>query len=180
MTFHEKTLSSDIIYEGRIIRVRNDIVELDNGNTAYREVVDHTGGVGILAITADGTIPMVRQFRYPFLEETLEVPAGKLEAGEDPLGCAVRELSEETGLSAREYVSLGSILPSPGYCAETLYVYLARGVERGAQHLDEDEFLNVEYYTLPELHKMVMDNTLTDAKTVIAILKAENYLRESK
>ena len=180
MSFSEKTLSSDVIYAGRIIRVRNDKVELDNGATAFREVVDHTGGVGILAITPDGKVPMVRQFRYPFMAETLEVPAGKLEAGEDPLECAVRELSEETGLEAEKYVSLGSILPSPGDCAETLYVYLAQNITAGRQHLDEDEFLNVEYYTLPELHRMVMDNTLTDAKTVIAILKAENYLRESK
>lgn len=162
------------------MRVRRDTVELQNGDTAIREVVDHTGGVGILAITPEGAVPLVRQFRYPFKSETLEVPAGKLEPGEDPLQCAKRELSEETGYTARTFIPLGSLLPSPGYCAETLYIYLALDLTRGAQHLDPDEFLNVEYYSLEKLHQMVMDNTLTDAKTVLAILKAEFYLQERK
>lgn len=180
MAFFEKTISSDVKYEGRILRVRRDTVELQNGATAFREVVDHTGGVGVIGLTSEGTVPMVRQFRYPFLAETLEVPAGKLETGEDPLECAVRELSEETGYTAERFVSLGTLLPSPGYCAETLYVYLALGLKPGRAHLDEDEFLNVEHYTLQRLHEMCMSGELTDAKTVIAVLKAENYLRESK
>lgn len=180
MAFYEKPLKSDIIYEGRIMRVRNDTVELQNGKTAYREVVDHTGGVGVIALTADGAVPMVRQFRYPFMAETLEIPAGKLEKGEDPLECAVRELSEETGCSAGEMIPLGSLLPSPGYCAETLYIYLALDLKAGRPHLDEDEFLNVEYYPLEKLHDMCMSGELVDAKTVLAVLKAEIYLRESK
>ncbi len=180
MAFYEKTLKSETVFEGRIMRVRRDTVELQNGDTAFREVVDHTGGVGILAITPEGTVPMVRQFRYPFMAETLEVPAGKLEAGEDPLECAARELSEETGYSAGRFISLGSLLPSPGYCAETLYIYLALDLEPGRAHLDHDEFLNVEHYTLPKLHEMAMSGALTDAKTVLAVLKAENYLREVK
>ncbi len=180
MAFFEKTLASEVEYEGSILRVRRDTVELQNGDTAFREVVDHTGGVGILGVTPDGRVPMVRQFRYPFMAETLEVPAGKLERGEEPLQCAVRELSEETGYTAGRFVSLGSLLPSPGYCAETLYLYLALDLTPGRAHLDEDEFLNVEYYTLPELHDMVMSGALTDAKTVLAILKAEIYLRDEK
>lgn len=180
MDFYEKTISSDVKYDGRILRVRYDIVELQNGDRTFREVVDHTGGVGIIGLTPGGTVPMVRQFRYPFMAETLEVPAGKLEKGEDPLECAVRELSEETGYAAEKYVSLGSILPSPGYCAETLYIYLALGLKPGKAHLDKDEFLNVEYYTMDKLHEMCMSGELTDAKTVLAILKAEIYLRESK
>ena len=180
MAFYEKTVKSDVIYEGRIMRVRNDTVELQNGNTAYREVVDHTGGVGIIALTPEGTVPMVRQFRYPFMAETLEIPAGKLEAGEDPLECAVRELSEETGYSAGRMIPLGSLLPSPGYCAETLYIYLALDLTPGKAHLDEDEFLNVEYYPLKALHDMTMSGELLDAKTVLAVLKAEIYLGELK
>lgn len=180
MAFFEKTLSSEVKYEGSILRVRRDTVELQNGDTAFREVVDHTGGVGIIGVTPDGRVPMVRQFRYPFMAETLEVPAGKLERGEEPLQCAVRELSEETGYTAGRFVSLGSLLPSPGYCAETLYLYLALDLTPGRAHLDEDEFLNVEYYTLPELHDMVMSGALTDAKTVLAVLKAEIYLRDEK
>ncbi len=180
MGFYEKTLKSDIIYEGRIMRVRNDTVELQNGQTAYREVVDHTGGVGVIAVRDDGTVPMVRQFRYPFMAETLEIPAGKLERGEDPLECAVRELSEETGCSAVRFISLGTLLPSPGYCAETLYIYLALDIKPGKAHLDEDEFLDVEYYPLQRLHDMTMSGELTDAKTALAVLKAEIYLKESK
>ena len=180
MAFYEKTVKSDVIYEGRIMRVRNDTVELQNGKTAYREVVDHTGGVGIIALTPEGTVPMVRQFRYPFMAETLEIPAGKLEAGEDPLECAVRELSEETGYSAGRMIPLGSLLPSPGYCAETLYIYLALDLTPGKAHLDEDEFLNVEYYPLKALHDMTMSGELLDAKTVLAVLKAEIYLGELK
>lgn len=180
MAFYEKTISSDVKFEGKIMRVRRDTVELQNGNTAFREVVDHTGGVGVIAITPDGTVPMVRQFRYPFMAETLEIPAGKLEAGEAPLECAVRELSEETGYSAGRMISLGSLLPSPGYCAETLYIYLALDLKPGKAHLDPDEFLNVEYYPLTKLHEMAMSDTLVDAKTVLAVLKAEIYLREEK
>ncbi len=180
MAFYEKTVKSDVIYEGRIMRVRNDMVELQNGKTAYREVVDHTGGVGIIALTPKGTVPMVRQFRYPFMAETLEIPAGKLEAGEDPLECAVRELSEETGYSAGRMIPLGSLLPSPGYCAETLYIYLALDLTPGKAHLDEDEFLNVEYYPLKALHDMTVSGELLDAKTVLAVLKAEIYLGELK
>lgn len=180
MAFFEKTVSSDVKYEGSILRVRRDTVELQNGDTAFREVVDHTGGVGVIAITPEGTVPMVRQFRYPFMAETLEVPAGKLEPGEDPLECAVRELGEETGYTAGRFISLGSLLPSPGYCAETLYIYLALDLKPGKAHLDEDEFLNVEHYTLAKLHEMCMTGELTDAKTVLAVLKAEIYLQETK
>ena len=180
MTFYEKPLSSDIKYDGRILRVRYDTVELQNGDRTFREVVDHTGGVGVIAITPEGRVPMVRQFRYPFMAETLEIPAGKLEKGEEPLACAVRELSEETGYTAGRMISLGTLLPSPGYCAETLYIYLALDVTPGRAHLDQGEFLNVEYYPLQELHRMVMSGQLTDAKTVLAVLKAEFYLQEAK
>ncbi len=180
MAFYEKTLASDVMYDGHILRVRYDTVQLQNGASAFREVVDHTGGVGIIALTDDGRVPMVRQFRYPFMAETLEIPAGKLEKGEDPLECAVRELSEETGYSADKFVSLGSLLPSPGYCAETLYIYLATDLKPGRAHLDENEFLNVEYYPISKLHAMCMTGELVYSKTVIAVRKAENYLKESK
>lgn len=180
MAFYEKTLKSDIIYEGRIMRVRNDTVELQDGKTAHREVVDHTGGVGVLAVTPEGTVPMVRQFRYPFKAETLEIPAGKLEQGEDPLACAARELSEETGYTAGRFISLGTLLPSPGYCAETLHIFLALELTPGKAHLDEGEFLAVEYYPLKKLHEMTMTGELVDAKTVLAVLKAEICLGELK
>ena len=180
MAFYEKTLSSEEIYNGRIIRVRRDTVEVQSGNTALREVVEHTGGVGILALDEEGCAFLVRQYRYPFERELLEVPAGKLEPGEAPLTCATRELGEETGFTAGQMIPLGELLPSPGYCKETLYVYLALDLTPGASHLDPDEFLSVERIPLPELHRMVMSGEIADAKTVIAVLKAENYLREAK
>ena len=180
MAFYEKTVKSDIVYNGLIMRVRSDTVELDDGRLAHREVVDHTGGVGVIGITPEGKVPMVRQFRYPFKAETLEIPAGKLEPGENPLECAVRELSEETGYAAKKLISLGTLLPSPGYCAETLYIYLALDLTPGKAHLDDGEFLNVEYYPLEKLHEMTMSGELVDAKTVLAVLKAEIYLREAK
>ena len=180
MAFYEKTLESQEIYNGKIIRVRKDKVELVNGGTSIREVVEHTGGVGILALDSQGRGVMVRQYRYPIESELLEVPAGKLEPGEDPLQCAIRELSEETGCSAQQMISLGSFLPSPGYCKETLYVYLALGLTEGDSHLDKDEFLAVERIPFEELLDMALSGQITDAKTVIAILKASHYLAEGK
>ncbi len=180
MAFYEKTLESQEIYNGKIIRVRRDKVELINGDTSTREVVEHQGGVGILAIDSDGFGYMVRQYRYPIESELLEIPAGKLESGEDPLECAVRELSEETGLSAGQMIPLGSFLPSPGYCRETLYVYLALDLQSGERHLDKDEFLSVERIPFDKLVDMVMSGEITDGKTAIGILKAARYLKKAE
>ena len=176
MGFYEKTLESEEIFKGKIIGVYRDTVELQNGRTSTREVVEHSGGVGILPIDADGSAILVRQFRYPIGMELLEVPAGKLEPGEDHFECAVRELSEETGYTAGQMIYLGSFLPSPGYCRETLHVYLALDLTPGGAHLDPDEFLSVERIPFDKLHKMVMDGEITDGKTVIGVLKAERYL----
>ncbi len=177
MAFFEKTLSSDEIFRGVIMSVHRDKVELQNGRTSFREVVEHSGGVGVLALLEDGTVPMVRQFRYPFGREVLEIPAGKLEPGEDPLSCARRELSEETGFEAASFTSLGRLFPSPGYCHEILYTYLARDLRHGDAHLDPGEFLSVEYFPLSELVAMAMRGELEDAKTVMAVLKADRILR---
>ncbi len=171
MPFFEKTLTSEIKYKGRIITVKKDTVELENGKVTLREVVEHNGGVGIVALDDDGFVYFVRQYRYPMSEEMLEIPAGKLEDNESPEVCAVRELSEETGFEADSMICLGSLYPSPGYCREVLFVYLATGLRKGDQHLDEDEFLSVEKYTLKEAEEKVMNGEITDAKTVIGILK---------
>ena len=178
MGHFEKQVEKNIVYTGRIVTVRSDKAELENGNIALREVVEHSGGVGIVAIDAQGRVVLVRQFRYPMSEELLEIPAGKLERGEEPLACAARELSEETGLTAESFVDLGAVYPSPGYCQETLYVYLAVGVTEGKAHLDEDEFLSVERIPLDEFADMIMENRIRDAKTVIGILKAQRYLQQ--
>jgi len=176
--FTEKTIESETVYEGRIIKVRSDRVTLVNGDVSSREVVEHAGGVAVLPMFEDGTVLMVRQYRYPMERSLLELPAGKLEKGEDPLQCAVRELSEETGCTAEEFVYLGEIYPSPGYCKEILYIYLARGLKNGKPHPDKDEFLSVEKYDIRELVEMIGRNELCDAKTVVGILKTMDYLGE--
>jgi len=163
-------------YNGLIVNTTLDRVVLQNGEHTLREVVDHPGGVTVIPIDEEGFVYCVRQFRYPMAEHLLEVPAGKLERGEDPLECAVRELSEETGISADELTFLGKVYPSPGFCRETLYIYMARGLNFGVAHLDHNEFLDVEKIHLDELVRLVMTNEITDAKTVIAVLKAKHLL----
>ena len=163
-------------YNGLIINTTLDRVVLQNGEHTLREVVSHPGGVTIIPIDDDGYVYCVRQFRYPMSEHLLEVPAGKLEYGEEPFLCAGRELSEETGITASEYIDLGKIYPSPGFCKEILYIYMARGLSFGIPHPDHNEFLDVEKIHIDELFKRVMSNEITDAKTVIAILKAKNIL----
>jgi len=163
-------------YNGLIINTTLDRVVLQNGEHTLREVVIHPGGVTVIPVDDDGNVYCVRQFRYPISEHLLEMPAGKLEYGEDPMHCAVRELSEETGITASEYIDLGKIYPSPGFCKEILYIYMARGLSFGTSHPDHNEFLDVEKIHIDELLKLVMDNEITDAKTVIAILKAKNIL----
>ena len=163
-------------YNGLIINTTLDRVVLQNGEHTLREVVSHPGGVTIIPIDDDGYVYCVRQFRYPMSEHLLEVPAGKLEYGEEPFLCASRELSEETGITASEYIDLGKIYPSPGFCKEILYIYMARGLTFGIPHPDHNEFLDVEKIHIDELVRLVMNNEITDAKTVIAILKAKNIL----
>ena len=172
----EKRVDGETKYSGIIVKVRLDRAELENGKIVRREVVEHPGGVGILPVDENGVCYMVRQFRYPFQRQLLEIPAGKLEYGEDPLECAVRELSEETGFTADRLVYMGKCLTSPGFSSETLHIYLALGLHAGRSHLDEDEFLNVEKHSIAELCGMAERNELEDAKTIIAVLKAERYL----
>lgn len=176
MKFFEKQLETKRVYEGLVVNVRFDKAELQNGSIVSREVVEHSGGVGIVPLTDDNKVLMVRQYRYPMEEELLEIPAGKLGAGEAPLHCAVRELSEETGCKAGEIIDLGAIYPSPGFCRETLYLYLALDLKFGEMHLDEDELLSVEAIDIDELMSQIMANKITDAKTVIGIMKAKKHL----
>ena len=176
MVFFEKQIEAETVYEGIVVNVRRDVAELQNGATACREVVEHPGGVGIVPLTDDGKVLMVRQYRYPMEEELLEIPAGKLGVGEDPLECAARELSEETGCAAGRLVDLGAMYPSPGFCRETLYVYLALDLRYGEMHLDENELLSVEAVGIDELVGMIMRNELPDAKSIIGIMKTRKYL----
>lgn len=177
MDYTEKTLKTEEIFDGKVIRVSVDTVELPNGKTATRELVGHPGGVGIIAVTENRQVYMVRQYRRPFDESVLEVPAGKLEYGEDPLSCGIRELGEEAGVTAKNMQHIGDYYVSPGFCREVIHLYLATDLTPVKQHLDEDEFLDVLMYDLDELIDMVMNNQIHDAKTAIAILKAKSILK---
>ena len=151
MTSFEKTLESKTVYDGKIIRVKLDRIELENGAVHPREVVEHNGAVCIVAMDGEQNVILVSQYRYPVRQELLEIPAGKLEAGEEPLSAAIRELEEETGCRAGQMIPLGSFFSSPGFCNERLHLYLAQDLTEGQAHPDEDEFLNVSRVPLPEL-----------------------------
>lgn len=177
MELHEKRLSSRRLFEGRVITVELDEVELPNGHTSIREVVRHHGGVCVLPLDESGNALMVRQYRYPYAEILLELPAGKLERGEDPAACGRRELEEETGHIAGELTPLGKVYPSPGYLDEVLHLYLARQLTATGQHLDDDEFLNVETVPFETAVDYCLDGTITDAKSIAAILKYNELRR---
>ena len=178
MKLQEETIGSETLYEGVVVTVKKDKVLLENGRQSLREVVMHNGGVGILALDEQNNVLMVRQFRYPYHQVVLEIPAGKLERGEDPLACGKRELMEETGYAADEYASLGVLYPTPGYADEVIHLYLATGLKRFEQNLDEGEFLEVERYPLSQLVEWVMEGKLPDAKSQIAILKTARLLKQ--
>lgn len=171
MDLAEHKVSGKTIFNGKIVRLDVDQARLPDGSIATREVVYHPGGVAILALDEQNNVSLVRQFRYPFGKLLLELPAGKLDKGEDPLEAGKRELKEETGASARRYESLGRLYPSPGYCGEIIHLYFARDLSFGEMNPDEDEFLEVEKIPLEEAVRMVMDNEIPDAKTQTAVLK---------
>ncbi len=171
MNLTEKQLSYEYKFEGRIIKLRVDNALLPDGKTATREVVEHNGGVCVAALDSDGCVLAVRQFRYPYSEVVLEIPAGKRDGDEDPFVCGVRELKEETGAIAEEYRFLGELYPSPGYCGEIIWMYAAKGLTFGEQATDEDEFLAVERIPLDKMVEMVLSGEIKDAKTQAAILK---------
>lgn len=176
MSFSEKTLNKKEIFDGKIINVHVDDVELPDGSLAFREVVEHSGGVCVAALTDEDEIFMVRQFRYPFKKELVEVPAGKLEKGEEPLKAGMRELQEECGVTADNVISLGTIYPTVAYCSEIIYMFAATGLKKSEQKLDDGEFLGVEKVKLQTAVEMVMNGEISDAKTVAAVLKVA-YLR---
>ena len=177
---YEKTLSSEVIFEGRVITLTNDVALLENGETAGREVVHHHGGACILPYFEDGTICMVRQFRYAMQQELWELPAGKLEKGEDPFLAAQRELEEECGLTADHYTSLGQFYPTVGYDTEIIYMWVATGLHKTQMHLDDDEFLTPDRVPLQKAYEMVMIGEIKDGKTIAGVLKLKALLDEGK
>ena len=180
MELKEKTLSSTKLFDGKIVKLKLDEIELPNGNHASREVVNHPGGVAVVALTDKNEVLFVRQYRYPYGEIVLELPAGKLEKGCSPLENGKRELLEETGAVGYNYVSLGASYSSPGFCDETVYMYMCRIEKFNSQHLDEDEFLNVERIPLDKAVEMILNNQVFDGKTQTAVLKAAMLLGINK
>ena len=172
MNLTEKQLTKEYIFKGKIINLRRDTALLPDNSTAIREVVEHNGGVCVAALTDDDEVLFVKQFRYPYMEEILEIPAGKRDSlDEDPLECGKRELKEETGATAQKFIPLGELYPTPGYCGEIIWMYAALGLTFGQQNPDDDEFLEVTKIPLEKAVEMILNGEIKDAKTQAAILK---------
>ncbi len=172
MNLEEKQLKAEYLYKGKIINLRRDEALLPNGNTTLREIIEHPGGVCVAALTDNDEVLMVRQFRYPYGEIVLEIPAGKRDnKDEAPLECGKRELKEETGATAEKFIELGQLYPTPGYCGEIIWLYAAIGLTFGETDFDEDEFLSIERIPLEKCVEMILSGEIKDAKTQTAVLK---------
>lgn len=173
----EKTLSTEQIYDGVVVKLWRDKVLLEDGKESVREVIKHPGGVCVLPLDSDGNIYMVKQFRYPFKTVLTEIPAGKKEPGEEPLQCGIRELSEEIGATAEKFTLIGKLYPTVAYDTETIWMYLAEGLSfSGGQHLDPEEFVDVVKVPYQKAYEMVLRDEIPDAKTQVAILRAKGIL----
>ena len=169
MNLEEKTAKKNYIYHGKILNLRCDDALLPDGKPCKREIVEHGGGAAVLCVK-EGKVAFVRQYRYAYGEEVLEIPAGKLEIGEEPELAAARELEEETGLRAKRLKHLFTLYPSPGYTNEKIYIFEAMDIEEGERHPDDGEFLSLEYYPVEEALEMIGRGVLRDSKTVSALL----------
>ena len=177
MELFEKTVEKNYVYEGKIINVRRDKAALPDGKPCTREVVEHNGGVCVAALTEKNELIFVRQFRYPYSEVILELPAGKLEKGEDPFEAGKRELEEETGTVAAKYYDLGKFYPTPGYCGEIIHLYAASQLSATHMHLDDDEYLEVEKIPVEKAVEMVLAGEIPDGKTQALVLRVAEMLR---
>ena len=172
MNLKEEHIDSKTLFEGNILTLSLDTVKLPDGRHATREMVTHPGAVGIVPVTGDGKIVMVKQYRYPIGQITLEIPAGKLEAGEEIETCAKRELVEETGFVAGQIKKVTAIYTTPGFSNEIIHLYLAKDLKKAQQQLDDDEFINVEYYSPKEIKQLIREGVICDAKSLVGLLMA--------
>ena len=172
----ERRVSSKLVYDGKLLKVRSDTVRLPDGGAAEREWIDHPGAVAVLAVTDAGELVMERQFRYPLSRDMIEVPAGKIDPGEDPLATARRELKEETGYTASEWAHVATVHLAIGYSNEHIEIYLAKGLGREMAKLDEEEFLEVFTLPLATALAWVREGRITDSKTVASLFWAEKIL----
>lgn len=180
MAHNEKLLNQQEIYSGRVFRVTKDTVLLENGAEGIREIVHHHGGAAVVALDEHGRVILVRQYRHAIGREMWEIPAGKLESGEDPFEAAKRELAEEGGVTADVWQELGVIYPTVGYATEAIYLYLATRLHPVPMHLDEDEFLEPSYLPLEQVMDWIMQGKLQDSKTVIGCMKADKLTRKKE
>ncbi|MGI6204879.1 MAG: NUDIX hydrolase [Anaerovoracaceae bacterium] len=174
--FEEKTLETKRIYEGRVINLRKDKVTVRDGRTSWREIVENNGGAVAVAITDDNKIIMVKQFRKPFERVMTEVPAGKIEPGEDPDTTVRRELKEETGFTAEKYELLSVMYPSVGYTTEKLYIYLCTGLSVGETDFDFNESIEIHKFDFREIYKKVLAGEIHDGKTIAGVLLAAPHI----
>lgn len=176
MIFREETLASEYKFKGRIVNLREDTVTVKNG-TSKREIVEHHGGAAAVAVTDEGKVILIRQFRKAFEDVILEIPAGKIEEDDpDPLGTMKRELKEETGYTAKNWIRLSSIKPSVGYTTEIIHLFLATDLEKGETDFDENEAIDTVYIDFDEAVRMAVEGEITDAKAVAGLLLAKEHL----
>ncbi len=175
---HEQPLEQIYKYRGKIVNIRVDKAQFPNGKQCTREICEHCGGVGILPIDDEGNVYLVRQYRYAYGEELLEVPAGKMDLcdTETHFDCGVRELREETGFTAEKMIYLGEVYPSPGFLTETLHIYLAMGLTMGETDFDDDEYLNLIKMPYSQLCEKISTGEIKDAKTICAAFRAAQYI----
>lgn len=177
MDLTEHCISSETIASGGMLTVKRDQVRLPNGHVSQREYVVHPGAVAVVPLLANGNVVLEKQFRYPLLQVFIELPAGKIDPGEDILVTGQRELLEETGYSAAEWVKLGHQHPCIGYSNEVIHMYLARGLYAGTHQRDEDESLEVFEASFADCLSMIQNGQITDGKTIVALMLAEKYLQ---
>ena len=180
MEFKEEMISQERVYDGIIVNVRRDKARLMDGRVTHREVVEHPGGVAVFAIDGQDRVALVRQFRYPIGEETLELPAGKLEPGEDPRDSGLRELVEETGLVPKTFLPMGLSYSSPGIFAERIYLFFAKDLAQEAPRPDDGEFVETIWVPYQELLDMARQGKIQDGKTLAGILKASFLLEQTQ